>query len=404
MPLMAAQANRPELQLLLACARLSPDIGRVRECAEAQLDWERVVDAAEYHGLTPLLLKNLKLATAELPDNVLRQLEQNNSRTVRQNLFLTSELLSALSSLRDSGIEAVPLKGAVLATTIYQDLALRPFSDIDLLIRREQIADAESVIGKLGYEPEFSAPLAHRERWLRQQCELTFRRAGISRIELHWDIAHPHFALATGVDGFWSRLTSTSIGDASVPDLSEQDLLFILIVHGTRHAWSRLMWLVDVAELLRTSSKIDWAPFLKDAEGRGAARIVGTAFMLVKKVFGVAVSDEAMQTAYADTAAAKLADQVVSHWNKSLQREDASDLEPSALWRHRWIMHTRENRAQRWTYARRVFSMVGEEEFGAARLPGGMSPVYKAMRLWNIFRKARPKTPPRRAAATQGKS
>src|SRR3954467_255464 len=195
MPLMAAQANRAELQLLLECARLTPDLGRVRDCAAVQLDWEKVVDAAEYHGLTPLLLKNLALVDAALPQAAREAIERKSAAIIRQNLFLTSELLRAVSALREAAVETVPLKGAVLASRIYGDLALRPFSDIDLLIRREQIADAESVISKLGYAPEFSIPAAHRERWLQQQCELTLRRAGTSRLELHWDIAHPHFAL-----------------------------------------------------------------------------------------------------------------------------------------------------------------------------------------------------------------
>src|SRR5438270_13901190 len=125
MPLMAAQANRPELQLLLECARLTPDLGRVRDCAARQLDWEKVVGAAEYHGLTPLLLKNLLAADARLPEQQSKELEQNNGRAIRQNLFLTSELLRVVSSLREAEIEAVPLKGAVLATRIYGDIALR---------------------------------------------------------------------------------------------------------------------------------------------------------------------------------------------------------------------------------------------------------------------------------------
>jgi hypothetical protein len=402
MPLMAAQANRPELQLLLECARLAPDLGRVRDCAAGQLDWEKVVGAAEYHGLAPLLLKNLLAADARLPEQESKQLEQNNGRAIRQNLFLTSELLRVVSFLSEAGIEAVPLKGAVLATRIYGDIALRPFSDIDLLIRREQLSTAEAIVSKLAYEAETRVPPSHREAWLKQQCELTFRRAELSRLELHWDISHPHFALDTGVDRFWARLRTTQIGDARLNDLAEQDLLFTLIVHGTRHAWSRLMWLVDVAELLRTSPNIDWQLFAKDAEECGAARMVATALVLVKDLFGVSVSSDT--TAYADASAARLAGNVLNHWNQSLAREDVSDLEPSALWRHRWIMQTRENRRQRWTYARRALTMVGEEEFGATRLPGAMSPVYKAVRFWNVFRKARAKKPAQRAASAQGKS
>jgi hypothetical protein len=404
MPLMAAVAEHPELQLLLACACLSPDLGLVRNCAAVQLDWKKVVNAAEYHGVTPLLLKNLKLANVTIPDQELKQLEENNSRTVRQNLFLTSELLRVISSLQGAGIEAVPLKGAVLATGVYGDIGLRPFSDIDLLIRREHLAEAESVVQRLGYEPEVLIPAAYRERWMEQQCELTFRRAGMSRVELHWDIAHPHFTLKTGVEKFWSRLRRAQIGDASVPDLSEQDLLFTLIVHGTRHAWSRLMWLVDVAEMLRTSREIDWQLFAKNAEEDGATRMLATSLVLAKNGFDVSLPSEAMAWAYSDPIAQKLAQRVFAHWDGSFDGDDTSELEPSAGWRHRWIMQTRENRMERWTYARRVFSMVGEEEFMAARLPGNMFPLYKAVRLWNIFRKARPQSQPARTASAQGKS
>src|SRR5947209_8053958 len=336
MPLMAARANRPELELLLRCARLSPDITRVRECAAVQLDWTKVVGAAEYHGLTPLLLKNLVAASLPIPEQRLKQLEQNNARAIRQNLFLTSELLRAVSSLSESGIQGVPLKGSALATRIYGDIGLRPFTDIDLLIRREQLTAAEAIVLKLGYEAEVPIPAAHRNRWLKQQCELTFRRANVSRLELHWDISHPHFALHTGVDDFWSRLRTVQLGDAKLTDLSEQDLLFTLIVHGTRHAWSRLMWVVDLAELLRSSPKIDWQLFAKNARDRGAERMVATALVLVRKLFDISVASDAMAPAYVDPAAAKLAGRIVAHWNTSLAREDVSELEPSPMWRHRW--------------------------------------------------------------------
>src|SRR4051794_24910184 len=277
---MAASATHPELRLLFACARLAPDPAQVRELATASIDWGKLADAAEYHGLTPLLLKNLQTSGAAFPDNISRVMEKRSAATLRQNLFLTSELLRVHGLLKDARIAAVPLKGAVLATSIYGDLGLRPFSDIDLLLRHDQIARAEEAVIGSGYEPEFTVPPQHRERWMKQQCELTFRRSGTVRLELHWDIAHPHFALDTGVNGFWSRLSEVTVGDSVLPNLSPQDLLFTLIVHGTRHAWSRIMWLVDIAELLRAAPAIDWGKFLRDAELRGAKRMVATALLL----------------------------------------------------------------------------------------------------------------------------
>jgi putative nucleotidyltransferase-like protein len=397
---MASQATHPELRLLFACARLQADLAQVRECAAAHLDWNKAAAAAEYHGTLPLLLNSLKLANAPVPDDALRKMEHSAAVTVRQNLFLTSEMLRVTGALNESGIRAVPMKGAVLAQSLYGDLGLRPFSDTDLLVRREEIEAAESVVMTFGYKPEVSIPAEHRERWLKHQCELTFRRGEMSRLELHWDIAHPHFTLQTGVEGFWSRLATTKIGDASVPKLSDPDLLFTLIVHGSRHAWSRLMWLVDVAELLRMQPQIDWKEFIRNAEQRGAARLVATALMLGRSLFDVFVSDGALQAAYSDGAAAALADRVLRHWDDAMERDDLSDLEPSPMWRHRWIMRARERRVQRWNYAYRVLTMVGDEEFEAAQLPRNFSSLYTPLRIWNVFRKTRPKS---MAAPSQSK-
>src|SRR5437899_1081538 len=152
---MAPLGTRPELQMLFACARLSPDLGQVRALASQDLDWNRLAEAAEFHGLTPLLLKSLRAAGISLPSEVAKKMEQWNAATVRQNLYLTSELLRAHAALKERGIETIPLKGPALGSQIYGDLGLRPFSDIDLLVRREQIGEAESAVIALGYEPEF---------------------------------------------------------------------------------------------------------------------------------------------------------------------------------------------------------------------------------------------------------
>ena len=39
--------------------------------------------------------------------------------------------------------------------------------------------------------------------------------------------------------------------------MAPEELLIILCVHGSKHAWERLKWVVDVAELLR-SQRLNW--------------------------------------------------------------------------------------------------------------------------------------------------
>ena len=155
-----------------------------------------------------------------------------------------------------------------------------------------------------------------------------------------------------------------------------------------------MMWLVDVAELLQGQPAIDGEEFWHNADSRGAARMMATALLLVQRTFGVSVPREVASQSHGDPLAARLAEQVIAHWNGGIERLEVADLEPPALWRHRWIIHTRENKAQRWNYVRRLVTMTGEEEFGAVRLPGVLSPFYNVVRFWNIYRRARPRTKP----------
>src|SRR4051794_20477846 len=104
---MAPAAVHPELHLLLACARLSPEQEQIRTLASQKIDWNKLAVAAEFHGLTPLLFRNLQSANIPLPPDVANDMERWNAATIHQNLFLTSELLRVHAVLKALGIEAV---------------------------------------------------------------------------------------------------------------------------------------------------------------------------------------------------------------------------------------------------------------------------------------------------------
>src|SRR5437016_32050 len=120
---MAPAAVHPELQLLFAFARVFPDLEQVRKLASTEINWRRLAEVTEFHGLTPLLFRQVKADEISIPSDVDGDVERWNGATVRQNLFLTSELLRLHAALRAIGVEAVPLKGAALASQLYRDLA-----------------------------------------------------------------------------------------------------------------------------------------------------------------------------------------------------------------------------------------------------------------------------------------
>ena len=59
-----------------------------------------------------------------------------------------------------------------------------------------------------------------------------------------------------------------------VMGLCPEDLLILLCVHGSKHAWEQLKWTCDVAELVRRRPTLDWSRILFQADEWGCRRIV----------------------------------------------------------------------------------------------------------------------------------
>jgi hypothetical protein len=72
-----------------------------------------------------------------MPAEWLARLRMQYMMNAARNMKMTAELLRILDALKEAGIKAMPLKGPVLAQQLYGDVALRQFSDLDILVARE---------------------------------------------------------------------------------------------------------------------------------------------------------------------------------------------------------------------------------------------------------------------------
>ncbi len=72
---------------------------------------------------------------------------------VARSLKLDREAGIAVARLRAAGVPSILLKGAAIATWLYQDGETRPYWDVDLLVSPSQLTTAMEALGELGYEP-----------------------------------------------------------------------------------------------------------------------------------------------------------------------------------------------------------------------------------------------------------
>ena len=141
-----------EVELLLTCARARLDedqTERVKELASSDLDWDYLLRIADRHGLQPLLHWHLNsVCAAAVPEPHLQHLRVAFQRVSALNIFLTHELQRLLSLFAKDNITAVPYKGPALALQLYSNVALRQFSDLDILVHPRDVSRARDLLSE----------------------------------------------------------------------------------------------------------------------------------------------------------------------------------------------------------------------------------------------------------------
>lgn len=370
---------RPELELLVCCARTTLEAeqtDRIRELVRRGLDWTYLLPAADRHALLPLLYWNLN-ATCPLsvPQFWLGFLRERFEEIARRNLYLTWELHRILKLFEANEIGAAPYKGPVLAACTYGNLALRQFLDLDLLIRQKDVARAQELLETLGFRPQTSVPATRDGSSFQAPGQYLLRREPEKTIvELHSERTLRYFPIPLDFERMWTRLESVSVGGTEIRTVSTRDLLPLLCVHGTKHFWERLIWVCDVAELLRVYREAHWGQILEQAQSSGSDRMLFLGLRLARQLLGVALPKELAEKVQAEPMLDSLTTQVCRQ--QFGETQDGA----GALSRFLFRVKTRPRLKQGLRYALRLATTPTEEDWGTSPSTGRFSSLASALR------------------------
>jgi hypothetical protein len=143
--------------------------------------------AAARQRLSALAIRRLEEAGQSATARTLSDPDRDRLRQAERRNLTQYALSTALCSiLEQSGISAVPLKGAILAERLYDDAALRESNDIDLLVTPGDLDRAVQIAcERFGYEPP--SDILRRDGRPLLHYRLLHPR-GAPRVELHWRV------------------------------------------------------------------------------------------------------------------------------------------------------------------------------------------------------------------------
>jgi hypothetical protein len=273
------------------------------------------------------------------------------------------------------GIDAVPYKGVVMSEVYYGDMALRQSGDMDLFVRKRDVGRIKSALRDLEYTTRLVIPDEVLEDYIAAGYEWTFDSpAGPNLLELQWALQPRFYAVDFDMDGLFERAVKVTVAGRSVKTPSPEDLLLVLSVHAAKHVWGRLIWLRDIAQILKVEN-LNWDRVRARTREFGIERILRVTLLLANRLLGTAIPPAAESGVLADQAARGLADEIA----EALAAGVSYDTGKTSYFR--LMMRLRERRADRVRFLARLAFTPGPGEWEAVRLPGALVPLYRVVRV-----------------------
>jgi len=152
------------------------------------------------------------------------------------------------------------LKGIHLLETVYKSKPVRPMGDVDLLVSKQDVSRACSVLEELGClypERQIGAWFLRRFHY-----EITMQRGSVD-IDVHWGLDHPLTLYPVSTEELLNSTDKFSVGKASANGVSTEHMLIHLILHLDRESNLSVLDRVggDRLEVLRWAQEEDW-PYL----------------------------------------------------------------------------------------------------------------------------------------------
>lgn len=249
-------------------------------------DWTAIVQTALNHGVAGLLCRSLRtLPNGEVPQDIVDAAGVYVTDADAQGAVVVAHLFDILDILAADGIPVLPFKGPVLGVLAHASATIRPSQDIDVLVRREDMARAIAALSRLGYHLAESLSPRVLEAYYDYNGQVILFAEGRTPVEPHWEFSHRALDERLDLTGLWNRARPVDLAGRAVLTLSLEDTLLIACVHGCKGKWSRLLWVADLAALVHRHPALDWPAVMERAESAGLRRVLLLGLALAQDLF-----------------------------------------------------------------------------------------------------------------------
>jgi hypothetical protein len=160
-------------------------------------EWSSLLDFLQANWMIPFVYRRIGSLPQEClpPETVTDEMRQTFLVSCVRSVHMERQLQEIIEAFGEQSVRVLVLRGPALAFSLYEDPAMRPSGDLDLLVLPEQVVRARDILESLGYRC-----LARRfettRDFFREECfvhqENPDNKFPVDLHWVHWEL-HPFF-------------------------------------------------------------------------------------------------------------------------------------------------------------------------------------------------------------------
>ncbi len=235
------------------------------------LDWNEILAIGRHQNLFPLIyhvLSSHEEILKKVPVWVQEEFREGCLDHTALILLYENVLPKILIFLDREKIPFILLKGPSTAFEFYRPREIRPYTDLDVLIRDRDYGKVKEGLLKFGFEISNSEGETIRRKYFNS---VSFSRQELHEIhlDLHWETCMSSWNQQPflNVDSVWKNIRWIGNSEMKLPVLPPQMLLLYLCLHLTfHHQFGKILTLCDLDLVIQKfGGDLDWEEIARSA-------------------------------------------------------------------------------------------------------------------------------------------
>lgn len=262
-----------------------------------EIDWKTVLTICRNHCIRPVAYKIL--IGLRIPGTIAAVIKEEYFIVIAKCWQHAIETERLITLLKEHNIQAVPYKGTAFSKQFYGDLVSRESTDIDLIIKPEDLGKAIPVFKADGYLPE--SELMYEffgSKYFKYHKDFNFnkfrKREREFHIELHGRIIENSIGIAGKVnDLIYKECGKLVLINTELIVLNPNiHYMAVIIHHGIRDIFRSLKAVADISQLTtNNNNELNRELINEYVSSLHISKVFALGNIISEKVFGIAMVD-----------------------------------------------------------------------------------------------------------------